>query len=132
MGVRFKIMSGDTEAALPQFNEKTQIYLDVDFDDNAIVKELGAKFDMTVRSWYIYANDPNYTQFSKWFKIEGCLTDSQANVIVNDIMFQMDFAVAGASMNDFKKEMKYKLKNDPTFVQENRERLNEIFGKEII
>jgi len=28
--------------------------------------------------------------------------------------------------------MKYKLKNDPTFVQENRERLNEIFGKEII
>ncbi|WP_247165983.1 replication initiation protein [Escherichia coli] len=132
VGVRFKIMSGDTEAALPQFNEKTQIYLDVDFDDNAIVKELGAKFDMTVRSWYIYANDPNYTQFSKWFKIEGCLTDSQANVIVNDIMFQMDFAVAGASMNDFKKEMKYKLKNDPTFVQENRERLNEIFGKEII
>lgn len=132
VGVRFKIVSGHTEAALPQFNEKTQIYLDVDFDDNAIVKELGAKFDMTIRSWYIYANDPNYTQFSKWFKTEGCLTDSQANVIVNDIMFQMDFAVAGASMNDFKKEMKYKLKNDPTFVQENRERLNEIFGKEII
>lgn len=132
VGVRFKIVSGHTEAALPQFNEKTQIYLDVDFDDNAIVKELGAKFDMTVRSWYIYANDPNYTQFSKWFKTEGCLTDSQANVIVNDIMFQMDFAVAGASMNDFKKEMKYKLKNNPTFVQENRERLNEIFGKEII
>lgn len=132
VGVRFKILKGHTEMVIPYSNEKTQIYLDVDFDDNAIVKELGAKFDLKVRSWYIYANDPNYKQFSKWFKIEGCLTDSQANVIVNDIMFQMDFAVAGASMNDFKKEMKYKLKNDPNFVQENRERLNEIFGKEII
>ncbi|MGD9699977.1 MULTISPECIES: replication initiation protein [unclassified Acinetobacter] len=132
VGVRFKIVNGHTEKVIPHSNEKTQIYLDVDFDDNAIVKELGAKFDLTVRSWYIYANDPNYKQFSKWFKIEGCLTDSQANVIVNDIMFQMDFAVAGASMSDFKKEMKYKLKNNPNFVQENRERLNEIFGKEII
>lgn len=132
VGVRFKITSGHIEAVIPQSNENTQIYLDVDFDDNAIVKELGAKFDMTVRSWYIHANDPNYKQFSKWFKAEGCLTDSQANLIVNDIMFQMDFAVAGVSMNDFKKEMKYKLKNDPAFVQGNRERLNEIFGKEII
>ncbi|OTG57769.1 RepB family plasmid replication initiator protein [Acinetobacter sp. ANC 3903] len=132
VGVRFRIVSGHTETVILQANEKTQIYLDVDFDDNAIVKELGAKFDMTVRSWYIYANDPNYKQFSKWFKTEGCLTDSQANVIVNDIMFQMDFAVAGASMNDFKREMKYKLKNDPNFVQQNHARLNEIFGKEII
>ena len=132
VGVRFKITSGHIETVIPQSNENTQIYLDVDFDDNAIVKELGAKFDMTVRSWYIHANDPNYKQFSKWFKAEGCLTDSQANLIVNDIMFQMDFAVAGVSMNDFKNEMKCKLKNDPTFVQGNRERLNEIFGKEII
>jgi plasmid replication initiation protein len=132
VGVRFKITSRHTEVISSQSNEKTQIYLDVDFDDNAIVKELGAKFDMTVRSWYIHANDPNYKQFSKWFKTEGCLTDSQANVIVNDIIFQMDFAVAGVSMNDFKKEMKYKLKNDPRFVQGNRGRLNEIFGKEII
>ncbi|PVZ83625.1 RepB family plasmid replication initiator protein [Serratia sp. S1B] len=132
VGVRFKIVNGHTETSIPQTNGKTKIYLDVDFDDNAIVKELGAKFDLTVRSWYIYANDPNYKQFRKWFKTEGCLTDSQANVIVNDIMFQMDFAVAGASMSDFKKEMKYKLKNDPNFVQENRARLNEVFGKEII
>ncbi|MHA3050612.1 RepB family plasmid replication initiator protein [Acinetobacter sp. ANC 4635] len=132
VGVRFKIVNGHTETSIPQTNGKTQIYLDVNFDDNAIVKELGAKFDLTVRSWYIYANDPNYKQFRKWFKTEGCLTDSQANVIVNDIMFQMDFAVAGASMSDFKKEMKYKLKNDPNFVQENRARLNEVFGKEII
>ncbi|TCB50088.1 RepB family plasmid replication initiator protein [Acinetobacter sp. ANC 4779] len=132
VGVRFKITSRHIEAVIAQSNENTQIYLDVDFDDNAIVKELGAKFDMTVRSWYIHANDPNYKQFSKWFKAEGCLTDSQANLIVNDIMFQMEFAVAGVSMNDFKKEMKYKLKNDPHFVQGNRGRLNEIFGKEII
>ncbi|MDQ9012087.1 RepB family plasmid replication initiator protein [Acinetobacter gerneri] len=132
VGIRFRIVSRHTETVIPQANEKTQIYLDVDFDDNAIVKELGAKFDMIVRSWYIYANDPNYKQFSKWFKTEGCLTNSQANVIVNDIMFQMDFAVAGASMNDFKREMKYKLKNDPNFVQQNCARLNEIFGKEII
>jgi hypothetical protein len=27
-------------------------------------------------------------------------------------MFQMDFAVAGSSMSEFKKEMKYKLKNN--------------------
>lgn len=132
VGVRFKITSGQSEVIISQSNKNTQIYLDVDFDDNAIVKELGAKFEMTVRSWYIHANDPNYKQFSKWFKAEGCLTDSQANLIVNDIMFQMDFAVAGVSMNDFKKEMKYKLKNDPAFVQGNCERLNEIFGKEII
>lgn len=131
VGVRFKITNKHKEPVLPK-KEKVQIYLDVDFDDNAIVKELGAKFDMTVRSWYIYANDPNYKQFSKWFKTEGCLTDSQANVIINDIMFQMEFAVIGASMSDFKKEMKYKLKNNPQFVQENRDRLNEIFRKEIV
>ena len=131
VGVRFKITSGKIETVISQTNENTQIYLDVDFDDNAIVKELGAKFDMMVRSWYIHAMIQIIAIY-KWFKTEGCLTDSQANVIVNDIMFQMDFAVAGVSMNDFKKEMKYKLKNDPNFVQGNRERLNEIFGKEII
>ncbi len=97
VGVRFKILNRHaTEVVVSKTNDKTQIYLDVNFDDNALVKELGAKFDMTVRSWYIYANDPNYKQFSKWFKTEGCLTESQANVIVNDIMFQMDFAVAGS------------------------------------
>ncbi len=47
-------------------------------------------------------------------------------------MFQMEFAEAGISMSDFKRDMKNKLTNDPNFVQENRERLNEIFGKEII
>jgi len=133
VGVRFKILNRHaTEVVVSKTNDKTQIYLDVNFEDNALVKELGAKFDMTVRSWYIYANDPNYKQFSKWFKTEGCLTESQANVIVNDIMFQMDFAVAGSSMSEFKKEMKYKLKNNPNFVKENRKRLNEIFGKDVI
>ena len=134
VGVRFKIKSRKVENALAQTptNEKNQIYLDVDFNDNAIVKELGAKFDMRVRSWYIYNDDPNYQQFTKWFKVEGCLTESQANVIVNDSMFQMDFSVPGISMNDFKKDMKDKLKNNPDFVQDNRERFNEIFGKPII
>lgn len=132
VGVRFKIVSGHQSKITIKSNEKIQIYLDVNFEDNAIVKELGAKFDMTVRSWYIFNDDPNYAQFRKWFKAEGCLTDSQANVIVNDIMFQMEFAVAGISMSDFKRELKHKLKNDPDFVQSNRARLNEIFGKDII
>ena len=132
VGVRFKIISGQKETLIPQSNEKTKIYLDVDFNDNALVKDLGAKFDMTVRSWYIYDNDSNYKELSKWFKPEGCLTDSQANVIVNDNLFQMEFSTPGVSMNEFKKEMKYKLKNDRDFVQANRKRLNEIFGKEVI
>lgn len=134
VGVRFKIKSRKVKNVLAQTqtNEKNQIYLDVDFNDNAIVKELGAKFDMMVRSWYIYTDDPNYQQFTKWFKVDGCLTESQANVIVNDSMFQMDFSVPGISMNDFKKDMKDKLKNNPSFVQGNRERFNEIFGKPII
>ena len=60
VGVRFKILNRHaTEVVVSNTNDKTQIYLDVNFDDNALVKELGAKFDMTVRSWYIYANDPN-------------------------------------------------------------------------
>ena len=125
-------MNDKKENAISQSNEKTKIYLDVDFNDNNLVKELGAKFDMTVRSWYIYANDPNSQKLKKWFKPEGCLTDSQANVIVNDNLFQMEFAKPGLSMAEFKKEMKHKLKNDRDFVQANRTRLNEIFGKEII
>ena len=132
VGVRFKILNDKKENAISQSNEKTKIYLDVDFNDNNLVKELGAKFDMTVRSWYIYANDPNSQKLKKWFKPEGCLTDSQANVIVNDNLFQMEFAKPGLSMAEFKKEMKHKLKNDRDFVQANRTRLNEIFGKEII
>lgn len=132
VGVRFKIMNSHVDANSIPAQEKTKVYLDVNFEDNAVVKELGARFDMTVRSWYIYANDANYLQFSKWFKLAGCLTDSQANVIINDIMFQMDFAVAGASMAEFKKEMKDKLKNNPQFVQDNKQRFNEIFGKDII
>ncbi|WP_151707618.1 replication initiation protein, partial [Acinetobacter sp. TUM15064] len=52
VGVRFKILNRHaTEVVVSNTNDKTQIYLDVNFDDNALVKELGAKFDMTVRSW---------------------------------------------------------------------------------
>ncbi|OTG79852.1 RepB family plasmid replication initiator protein [Acinetobacter sp. ANC 4558] len=132
IGIRFNVSSKNLKDHIQIESERVKIYLDVDFNDNIFVKELGAKFDASTRSWYIYSDDENCQQFVKWFKIDGCLTDSQANVIINDIIFQMDFAEAGVSMFDFKKEMKYKLKNNSEFVQENRDRLNEIFGKEIV
>ena len=129
VGIRFKVMN---RHIVPSVEEKKKVYLNVNFDDNTLVKELGAKFDMNMRSWYIYTTDDNYQQFNRWFVTEGCLTDSQANVVVNDILFQMDFAGAGTSMSNFKREMKLKLKEDLNFVQENSKRLNEIFGKNII
>ena len=132
MGVNFKLnrRSAETLDVDPVSVEK--IYLDVPFEDNALVKELGAKFDTNIRSWYIYSNDAQYNQFKKWFKTIGCLTDSQANIVINDTLFQMDFAEIGMSLNDFKRNMKTKLKNNPEFVQSIRERLNDIFGKEVI
>lgn len=129
VGIRFKVMS---RHAVPIIKDKKKVYLDVNFEDNHLVKDLGAKFDMNMRSWYIYTTDEHYQKFNQWFVAEGCLTDSQANVVINDILFQMDFAGAGDSMVDFKKEMKLKLKKDLNFVQENSQRLNEIFGKNII
>ena len=132
VGVNFKLnrRSAETLDVDPVSVEK--IYLDVPFEDNALVKELGAKFDTNIRSWYIYSNDAQYNQFKKWFKTIGCLTDSQANIVINDTLFQMDFAEIGMSLNDFKRNMKTKLKNNPEFVQSIRERLNDIFGKEVI
>ena len=112
--------------------KKLKIYLDVPFEDNAEVKELGAKFDTTVRSWYISNDDANCMQLKKWFKAIGCLTDSQANVVINDSLFQMDFAEVGMSLADFKRKMKHKLKTDRIFVESIKERLNEIFGKNVI
>ncbi len=44
----------------------------------------------------------------------------------------MDFAEIGMGLNDFKRNMKHKLKNNPEFVHSIRERLNDIFGKELI
>lgn len=132
VGVNFKLQHRAIE---PQSIEPIQIekiYLDVPFEDNARVKELGAKFDTHIRSWYIMSNDAQYNQFKKWFKTIGCLTDSQANIVINDTLFQMDFAEVGMSLNDFKRNMKIKLKNDPKFVESIRDRLNDIFGKEVI
>ena len=60
------------------------------------------------------------------------LTDSQANIVINDTLFQMDFAEIGMGLNDFKRNMKHKLKSNPEFVHSIRERLNDIFGKELI
>lgn len=134
VGVKFKLHHRAFEKGILEIpaGEREKVYLDVPFEDNAAVKELGAKFDMNVRSWYIYNNDQNYPLFKKWFKKVGCLTDSQANVVINDSLFQMEFAAAGMSLSDFKKSMKHKLKTDPDFVANIRERLNEIFGKDVI
>ncbi|WP_111895555.1 replication initiation protein [Acinetobacter sp. MB5] len=134
VGVLFKVTNKSSRPEMKTISasEQTKVYLDVPFNDNNLVKELGAKFDIEMRAWYVYNNDSNLPDFKKWFKKDGCLTDSQANAIVNDILFQMDFAEAGTSMEEFKREMKAKLKKDPEFVKKNRQRLNEIYGKEII
>ena len=134
IGVNFKLHHRGFEKELPEIavGEREKIYLDVPFEDNASIKDLGAKFDMNVRSWYIYSDDINYPHFKKWFKKAGCLTDSQANVVINDSLFQMEFATAGMSLNDFKRSMKHKLKTESEFVLSIRERLNDIFGKEVI
>lgn len=134
VGVLFKVTNKSIKSEIKTIadTEVRKVYLDVPFHDNHVVKELGAKFDIEMRTWYVYSDLSHLHDFHKWFKIEGCLTDSQANVIVNDILFQMDFADVGTSMEDFKREMKLKLKQDPKFVQQYRDRLNEIFGKEIV
>ncbi|WP_326519475.1 replication initiation protein [Acinetobacter sp. CAAS 2-6] len=133
VGVLFKVTSKiNSEQKTISLKNKTKIYLDVPFTENNLVKELGAKFDVDMRAWYIFNDDKNIHSFKKWFKVEGCLTDSQANAIVNDILFQMDFADSGVSMEEFKRSMKAKLKKDPGFVATHRVRLNEIFGKEIV
>ena len=134
VGVKFKLHHRGFEKPVIENKkaEKLKIYLDVPFEDNAEVKDLGAKFDTTVRSWYIFNDDANYLQLEKWFKTVGCLTDSQANVVINDSLFQMDFAEVGMSLSDFKRKMKNKLKNDSKFVEDIKDRLNEIFGKDII
>ena len=44
----------------------------------------------------------------------------------------MDFAEIGMTLNDFKRSMKNKLKTDPNFVQSLRERLSDIFGKDVV
>jgi plasmid replication initiation protein len=132
IGVNFKIQRHIAEKVFIEAAKVEKIYLDVPFEDNAIVKELGAKFDTNVRSWYISNDDENYHQFKKWFKKIGCLTDSQANIVINDTLFQMDFAEIGISLNDFKRNMKLKLKNNPEFVKSIAERLNDIFGKEVV
>lgn len=134
IGVKFKLHHRDFDKPVIENKSanKQKIYLDVPFEDNAQVKDFGAKFDTAVRSWYIYSDDTHYNQLKKWFKTVGCLTDSQANVVINDSLFQMDFAEVGMSLSDFKRKMKTKLKTDSSFVESIKDRLNEIFGKEII
>lgn len=133
IGINFKLLPGaDIEKPVETIGSKEKIYLDVSFEDNIFVKELGAKFDTGARSWFIYNDDEQYEKFQKWFKTPGCLTDSQVNMVMNDSLFQMEFAEAGMSLPDFKKIMKSKLKSDPEFVKSIKGRLIDIFGKDVI
>ena len=132
VGIRFKLKDRHSNHQKVALKSAEKVYLDVPFEDNGVVKSLGAKFDTAVRAWYIYNTDSNYKEFSRWFKKEGCLTDSQANIVVNDSLFQMDFAEIGISLEDFRRSMKHKLKNDAVFVQSIRDRLKGIFNANII
>mgnify|MGYP003602890074 FL=1 len=107
-------------------------YLDVPFEDNMQVKELGAKFDKQGKAWFIYSDDAKFEHFQKWMIRTGCSTDSQANLVVNDASFQMDFAEVGMSLKEFKTKMKAQLKNDQTFVQQHQKTLNDIFGADVV
>ena len=132
-GVKFKLTNrlshGTADAQLEMAREK--IYLDVPFEDNNEVKELGAKFDTRVRAWYTLSDDVNYHQLKKWITKKGCLTDSQANTVINDSLFQMDFADVGMGLSEFKKQMRAKLKSDEAFVASIKHRIIDIFGTDI-
>ncbi|MCF9047447.1 replication initiation protein [Acinetobacter nectaris] len=134
VGVNFKLQHSisDKKKLGINMSERIKVYLDVPFEDNTVVKDLGAKFDTTVRTWFIYNDDENIVKFQKWLKKEGCLTDSQANNMINDTLFQMDFAEVGVSLTEFKSSMKKKLKTDPEFVKSIEERVIEFFGQNII
>lgn len=133
IGVKFQLeQRSETKALEHKTDKKEKIYLDVPFEDNQLVKQLNAKFDTKLRAWYIFNDDENYPKFSRWFKKAGCLTESQSNTIISDSLFQMEFAEAGMSLHDFKREMKERLKNDADFVFGVRDRINEIFGAEIV
>ena len=131
VGVIFNVTRKNAELVVESL-ERFKQYLDVPFEDNLQVKELGARFDKQSKSWFIYSDDPNKSQFKKWMIGLGCLTDSQANLVLNDPSFQMEFAEVGMSLKDFKTKMKTQLKNDQNFVQQHRELLNEIFGADVV
>lgn len=131
VGVIFNVTRKNAELVVESL-ERFKQYLDVPFEDNLQVKELGARFDKQGKSWFIYSDDPNKSQFKKWMIGLGCLTDSQANLVLNDPSFQMEFAEVGMSLKDFKTKMKTQLKNDQNFVQQHRELLNEIFGADVV
>ena len=132
-GVKFKLVNRLSQLTHQDETENTldKIYLDVQFEDNTQVKELGAKFDTRVRAWYIFSDDQNYQKLKKWMTKKGCLTDSQANSVINDSLFQMDFAEIGMSLSEFKKTMRVKLKSDEDFVASIKHRIIDIFGTDI-
>lgn len=129
IGVKFKLQHRNKDKKIL---ESIQVYLDVPFEENSEVKALGARFDKDARTWYINTDDENYQKCQKWFKRLGCLTDSQANLVINDTLFQMEFAEVGMSLSEFKNTMRKRLKADPDFVESIREQLKEIFKKDVI
>lgn len=130
VGISFKVDKSDNEISGPKTNKK--YYLNVDFEENTVVKNLGAKFDKTAKSWFIYSDDVKFEQFSKWLAKDGCLTDSQAQIIVNDPVFQMDFAEVGISLSEFKIKMRHVLTSNAEFVNQHKQTINEIFGAKVI
>lgn len=129
VGVRIIVKQNSCD----QKNKKsTIVYLDVPFSDNPKVKELGARFDVELRCWYIQKDDEAYDELSKWLVKDGCLTKSQATTIMADPIFQMDFAESGEEMEQFKRRVGLKLTNDPSFVKKIGSRINEILGKKVI
>lgn len=48
------------------FSDSNKFYFDVPISDIDIVKELGAKWDAEMKSWYYNGSPENYQIFSKW------------------------------------------------------------------
>lgn len=48
------------------FSDSNKFYFDVPISDIDIAKELGAKWDAEMKSWYYNGSPENYQIFSKW------------------------------------------------------------------
>ena len=131
-GIRFQVSKNNHQEPLIDVSTPVKHYLDVPFDQNEVVKILGAKFDKDLKSWFVFSDNEYIDNFRKWFVPEGCLTLSQANVIINDPMFQMDFAEMGMTLNDFKSKMRVKLMTNREFIYQHKDTINEIFGAKLV
>lgn len=133
VGVTFQVMPKSEKNLLKQPSESIEkIYLDVPFVENSHVKELGAKFDSKAKAWFIVSNEVDIQLFQQWFKPLGCLTESQANIVMNDVLFQMEHAESGESMDDFRRRIKVKLMRDQNYVKTVHQSINRIFEMELV